>query len=281
MSTPTPPDRERPPPLPSSLLPPPLPGWGRPLDDGLRGDRARARLRAPTAGAGDVGDLRTEADLRARRVLSWCCVSRTPALLSCAEPPQILAARFGRMEGDEVLLRIDAPFEVARAALVGGPDPCVLFSQERRSTAFHARVREVTREEGEVWARVAVPAELTSSDSRSAARVRVSPGAGLTTRLHADGRDLDATTMDLSLTGARLVLTDESSAPHAGARIGLTLALDGLSVNLAAQVRRRRGAELGVLFPDCVRDGVPRPPEELVELLRSLDARRARPLAAR
>lgn len=252
----------------SSQLPPPLPRWN---PDAERQRERAALLRLPAAGSTD-----TATDIRVRRLLAWCGASRTPALIATSHPPRVILARFLALRGDQLTLTVDAQFADARTALIGDESPCVAFSMDRRSTAFHAQVHRVSFEDGIVVATFGVPLEVTHSDSRMSSRVTVAASCGLTMTMTGNGQSVEVMPRDLSLTGAQATLITETAAFNAGQTVIVTLALNDRSVTVSAQIRRRKGASLGVFFPDCV--GGKGAPEALRKILSEVEARRPAPL---
>lgn len=250
-------------------LPPPLPKWDPELD---RRKEKMAILQEPGAPSGQ-----TATDMKIRRLLAWCGAARTPALVATSNPPRVLEARMIALRGEQLSIAIEAGLEEARAALIGDESPCVLFSLDRRSTAFHAQVHQITNVDGEVIATFGIPMEITQSDSRSASRITVATSCDLSITLSHAGQTTEVMARDLSISGAQTVLLTEDASFHAGQTIAATVALGSRSITLPAQVRRRKGLELGLLFPDSTSEKGP--PEVLRQILKEVDARRPTPLA--
>lgn len=252
--------------------------WWR-LDMGL--SRARQGLFGARGGEGPPVSPGTGV------ALCECCSYRTSAVVLDRDSGERLEARFGALGDDEVRLDLGAHADPVRIRPLS---VCLVsFTYRSRSAAFLTRVRRIDEPcgadgDGDRQLVVEIPTQIACEELRSAARVPTPRGCGLTARLVADGRDLGAADpMDLSASGIRLDLEGESGgidcAPAGlefAGPLEVELRLGDAHARLRAELRRREGSRVALLFPDTLRGGRLAPPPALAQIVRELEERALR-----
>ncbi len=109
-------------------------------------------------------------------------------------------------------------------------------------------------------------------NQRSSSRVKVLSSSGLSVTLIKDGKRHPVSARNLSLTGSMIDLPPDGrvrSLPG-DKPFELELALDGVVTTLQARIARRAGTAYGLVFPSCIKNGMPDPPASLMSMIETL-----------
>lgn len=109
-------------------------------------------------------------------------------------------------------------------------------------------------------------------NQRSANRVKVLSSSGLGVTLIKDGVRHPVSARNLSLTGSMIDLPPNGRLRNLPSNepFELELSLNGDVTTLQARIARRAGTAYGLVFPSCIKNGLPDPPASLLRMIDAL-----------
>ncbi len=109
-------------------------------------------------------------------------------------------------------------------------------------------------------------------DQRGANRVKVLSSSGLRVVLIKDGERHTVSARNLSLTGSMIDLPPDGQLRNLPSNepFELELSLDRDVTTLQARIARRAGTAYGLVFPSCIKNGMPDPPASLMRMIDTL-----------
>lgn len=188
------------------------------------------------------------------RKLNALCLEKRAVTLTAGNPPRIVAGRFAAVsvQADYVEFELTEPPEVA---VSWGCGPCtVVFREGDRHQVLAGNLTPGPAPSGgPTRVRVGLPLNTAPVELRSAWRIPIEPGSGLTLRLHSGGQVLVPRALDISPGG---ILADFGDAVDNGPGDGegkLEVVLEELRAELEVLPQRRSGNAFILYFSQVLR----------------------------
>ena len=204
------------------------------------------------------------------RLLTDCCLQRTPASILWPESGVLCSSVFHSLSGGQV--RFDVVSKHC-PALRTGSSCCVAFNYQQRPHVFLASVAECDGSSRASKVVLTIRSEVATADRRRAFRVPVPANSGLAVEVRTnDDRSWPANAVNLSLTG---MLIEFPTGAEPGLRVGATvevrLSLGNDAIELEAEVKHRDQRAYGLFFADRAVADKGHPLSALAAIVRSLE----------